>query len=62
MVKLIPSVLIMGIVLTIIFDVFIMLFLPLIPLSFTFLPGIILVGVVYLVYRLAKKKKTSLSK
>ncbi len=63
MVILIPSVLILGIALAIIFAVFIMLFFPLMPLSFTFLPGIILVGIVYLVYRLVKKKKeTGLSK
>ncbi len=63
MVILIPSVLVLGIVLAIVFVVFIMLFFPLMPLSFIFLPGMILVGVIYLVYRLVKKKKvTGLSK
>ncbi len=63
MVILIPSVFILAVVLAVIFVVFSLLFFPLLPLSFIFLPGIILVGIVYLVYKLAKKKKeTSLSK
>ena len=57
MVILIPSVFILGIVLAIIFVVFVVLFFPLMPLGFYFLPGIILVGIVWLVYRLVKKKK-----
>ncbi len=56
MVILIPSVLVLGIVLAIILAVFIMLFFP---LSLIFLPGIVLVGVIYLVYRLVKKKKVT---
>ncbi len=59
MVILIPSVLVLGIVLAIILAVFIMLFFPLMPLSFIFLPGIVLVGGIYLVYRLVKKKKVT---
>ncbi len=57
MVILIPSVLILAVVLAIIFVVVFMLFFPLMPLSFILLPGVILVGVVYLVYKLVKKKK-----
>jgi cbb3-type cytochrome oxidase subunit 3 len=34
-----------------------MLFFPLVPMAFLLLPAIILAGIVYLVYRLGKKKK-----
>jgi hypothetical protein len=34
-----------------------MLFFPIVPIGFLLLPGIILAGIVYLVYRLVKKKK-----
>ena len=57
LVILIPSVFILAVVLSIIFVVFIMLFFPLMPIAFLLLPGIILAGIVYLVYRLGKKKK-----
>jgi hypothetical protein len=40
-----------------IFVVFIMLFFPLMPISPLLLPGIILAGIIYVVYRLTKKKK-----
>ena len=57
LVILIPSVFIFTTVLLIIFVLFIMLFFPLIPFTFSLLPGIIFVGIAYLVYKLAKKKK-----
>ena len=57
LVILIPSVFILAVVLSIIFVLFIMLFFPLMPIAFLLLPGIIFVGIVYLVYRLVKKKK-----
>ena len=57
LVILIPSVFILAVVLSIIFVLFIMLFFPLMPVAFLLLPGIIFVGIVYLVYRLVKKKK-----
>ena len=57
LVILIPSVLILAAVLSIILVFFIILFFPLMPVGFLLLPGIIFVGIVYLVYRLVKKKK-----
>jgi len=57
LVILIPSVFILAVVLSIIFVLFIMLFFPLMPVAFLLLPGIIFVGIIYLVYRLVKKKK-----
>jgi hypothetical protein len=57
LVILIPSVFILAVVLSIIFVVFIVLSFPMLPFAFLLLPGIIFVGVVWLVYRLVKKKK-----
>ena len=57
LVILIPSVFILAVVLSIIFVAFIILFFPIMPIAFLLLPGIIFVGIVYLVYRLVKKKK-----
>ena len=57
LVILIPSVFILAVVLSIIFVLFIMLFFPLMPIAFLLLPGIIFVGIVYLIYRLVKKRK-----
>jgi hypothetical protein len=57
LVILIPSVFILTVVLSIIFVLFIMLFFPLMPIASLLLPAIILAGIVYLVYRLVKKKK-----
>ena len=57
LVILIPSVFMLAVVLSIVFVVFIMLFFPLMPMAFLLLPGIIFVGIVWLVYRLVKKKK-----
>jgi len=57
LVILIPSVFILTVVLSIIFVLFIMLFFPLMPIALLLLPGIILAGIVYVVYRLVEKKK-----
>ena len=57
LVILIPSFFILAVVLSLIFVVFILLFFSLIPLASLLLPGIILVGIVWLVYRLVRKKK-----
>jgi hypothetical protein len=57
MVIIIPSVFILAVVLSLIFVVFIMLFFPLMPNASLLLPGSIFAGIVYLVYRLGKKKK-----
>ena len=57
MVILIPSAFMLAMVLAIIFVVSIMLFFPLLPIAPLLLPAIILAGIVYLVYRLVKKKK-----
>lgn len=57
MMIIIPSVFILVVVLSIIFVVFIMLFFPLMPVASLLMPGIIFAGVIYLVYRLGKKKK-----
>jgi len=57
LVILIPSVFILAVALSIIFVLFIMLFFPFMPVAFLLLPGIIFVAIVYLVYRLVKKKK-----
>ena len=57
LVILIPSVFILAVVFLIISVILIMLFFPLMPIAFLLLPGIILAGIVYLVYRLVKKKK-----
>jgi len=57
LVILIPSVFILALVLSIIFIVFIILFFPLMPIGYLLLPCIILAGIVYLVYRVVKKKK-----
>ncbi len=57
LVILIPSVFILAVVLSIIFVLFIALFFPLMPVAFLLLPGIIFVGIVYLIYRLVKKRK-----
>ena len=54
LVILIPSVFILALVLSIIFVVFIMLFFPLMPIAFLLLPGIIFVGIVWLVYRMGE--------
>jgi glucan phosphoethanolaminetransferase (alkaline phosphatase superfamily) len=57
LVILIPSVLILAVVLLIIFAAFVMLFFPLMPVASLLLPTIILAGIIYLIYRLVKKKK-----
>ena len=59
MVILIPSVFILAVVLSLILVVFIVLFFPLMPIAFLLLPAIIFAGIIYLVYRLIKKKKLS---
>jgi hypothetical protein len=57
MVIIIPSVFILAVVLSIIFVVFIMLFSSLMPVASIFQPGIIFAAIVYLVYKLGKKKE-----
>jgi len=51
----IPSTFILLAVLLVVFGFFIMLFLPLLPIAFLLLPGVALVGIVYLIYRLVRK-------
>ncbi|MGD0884431.1 MAG: hypothetical protein ABSA46_06045 [Thermodesulfovibrionales bacterium] len=53
----IPSALILGIVLVIVFGILLMVFFPLLPFAFPLLPGIVFVGIVYLIYKRVKKKK-----
>ncbi len=53
----IPSALIFGVVLIIVFGVFLMVFFPLLLFAFPLLPGIVFAGIVFLIYRLVKKKK-----
>ena len=57
LVVVIPSTLILIAVLLIVFGIFFMVFFPLLPIAFLLLPGLVFVGVVYLIYKLAKKKK-----
>ena len=57
LVVIIPSVFILAAVLSIIFVVFIILFFPLMPIAPILLPGIILAGIIFLAYKLGKKKK-----
>jgi hypothetical protein len=57
LVLVIPSTLILIAVLVIVFGVFCFVFFPLLPIAFLLLPGIILVGIVWFIYNLAKKKK-----
>ena len=54
---LIPSVYIFAVMMVIIFVVCTLLFFPLLPMATALLPAIILAGIVWLVYRLVKKKK-----
>jgi hypothetical protein len=53
----IPSTLILIAVLLIVFGIFFMVFFPLLPIAFLLLPGFVFFGVVYLIYKWAKKKK-----
>ena len=53
----IPSTLILIAVLLIVFGIFFMVFFPLLPIAFLLLPGLVFVGVVYLIYKLVKKKE-----
>ena len=53
----IPSALILGIMLIIVFGILLMVFFPVLPFAFPFLPGIVLVSIVYLIYKQLKKKK-----
>jgi|SRR5208283_897192 len=53
----IPSTVILIVVLLIAFGIFFLVFFPLLPIVFFLLPGAIFAGVVYLIYKLTKKKK-----
>ncbi len=53
----IPSTLILITLLLIVFGIFFVVFLPLLPIAFLLIPGVVFAGVVYLIYKLAKKKK-----
>ncbi len=53
----IPSALILGAVLIIVFSILLMVFFPLLPFAFPLLPVIVIVGIVYLTYKQVKKKK-----
>lgn len=57
LVILIPSAFILIAVLAILFAIFIMLFFPLLPIAFLLLPGAIFAVIVYLIYKLVKKRK-----
>lgn len=57
LVILIPSTFILIAVLVILFGIFFMLFFPLLPLVFLLLPGVIFAGVVYLIYKIVKKRR-----
>jgi hypothetical protein len=52
----IPSALILGAMLAIIFCISCLVFFPLLPIAFLLLPGIIMAGIVWLIYRFARKK------
>ena len=56
LVLLIPSVFLLVLALTIIFVAFILLFFPLMPIALLLLPAVILAGIVWLVYRMVKKR------
>jgi hypothetical protein len=53
---LIPSVYLLAVMMVIIFVVCTLLFFPLLPMATLLLPAIVLAGIVWLVYRLVKKK------
>jgi len=53
----IPSALILGVMLIIVFGILLMVFFPILFVAFPFLPGIVLVSIVYLIYKQVKKKK-----
>ncbi len=53
----IPSTLILIAVLLIVFGIFLVVFFPLLPIAFLLLPGVVFAGIIYLIYKLAKKKK-----
>jgi len=57
LVILIPSVFLLALVLTIIFIAFILLFFPMMPIALLLLPAVILAGIVWLIYRMVKKKE-----
>jgi len=54
---LIPSVYILAVAMVIIFIVFGMFFFPLLPMTPLFLPAVVLAGIVYIVYKLVKRKR-----
>lgn len=53
----IPSAFIFGLALIIFFGIILIVFFPLLPFAFPLLSCIVLVGIGYLIYKLAKKKK-----
>lgn len=57
LVILIPSLFVVGVLLAILLGVMILLFFPLMPIGFHLFPAIILALIVWLVYRLVRKKK-----
>ena len=57
LVILIPSVFLLGVVIAVLFSIFCILFFPMLPVALLLLPGLVLAGFVYLVYRLVRKKK-----
>ena len=56
LVIIIPSALILFTILLVVFGIFFMVFFPLLPIAFLLLPGLVFACVVYLIYKLAKKK------
>jgi hypothetical protein len=53
----IPSVYLLAVMMVIIFVVCTILFFPFLPMATLFLPAIVLSGIVWLVYKLVKKKR-----
>ncbi len=52
----IPSTLILITVLLIVFGIFAVVFFPLLPLALFLIPGVVFAGIIYLIYKLTKKK------
>lgn len=52
----IPSAIVLVVVLFMIFGIFSIVFFPVLPFAFLLLPGIVFAGVIYLLYRIIRKK------
>jgi hypothetical protein len=56
LVVIVPSLFMLMAVLLIVFGAFFMLLFPLLPIAFLLLPGAALLGIFYIIYKLARKK------